>query len=279
MGNGQQVRHSQRASDSLLTPIKAPGYLKHSDKVEDAIHKFVENPDVVKFVGHVTCLVFTCFSRMLADGYLASFRMYYPAHTKMYSDNQLALEIYDMLVTPYFPHSPFSAMSINLGPEACARWHRDEKNILWGICAIAVFGLFNHRRGGHLLLHELKLIMELCPGDLVFLPSAAITHRNSPIRKSESRRSIVMYRAGALFRWIWQKHQTEDKASCSSEKVVLGERRWKHGWGLFPTVADLWESIKCGVSCSGSASELTEVLRHPDLYPAETPFAVALPTQ
>lgn len=61
------------------------------------------------------------------------------------------------------------------------REHWDSKNLVGALCAIAVFGIFNHQTSGHLLLHEIKTIVELRAGDVIFIPSAGLTHSNSKL--------------------------------------------------------------------------------------------------
>ncbi|KIO15368.1 hypothetical protein M407DRAFT_51980, partial [Tulasnella calospora MUT 4182] len=61
-------------------------------------------------------------------------------------------------------------------------------------------GKFNYKRGGQLVLHEYRLIIELQPGQLILFPSALITHCNIPLQKGEERYSLTLYSAGGLYR-------------------------------------------------------------------------------
>lgn len=133
---------------------------------------------------------------------------------------------------------PFAATTANFGPQAWCRSHLDLKNLAYGLCCIAVFGKFNHQRGGHLILHELKVILEMRPGDIVFIPSAVVTHENIPIGAGETRQSLVFYSAGGLFRWVDAKGRSY-KAWAAADPVGFkrhqdeGEERWKQGWAKY----------------------------------------------
>ncbi|KAJ7221156.1 hypothetical protein B0H12DRAFT_1205471 [Mycena haematopus] len=65
-----------------------------------------------------------------------------------------------------FRNSIWSACTFNLGPRTCARRHKDFVNLAFGWCAITALGNFDHTRGGHLVLWDCKLILELHCGGL-----------------------------------------------------------------------------------------------------------------
>lgn len=69
---------------------------------------------------------------------------------------------------------PFASITASLGPKTVCERHRDCKNKAAGVCAIKVLGPHNSRLGGHIVLHELGLIVEMRPGDVLFFPSAVI---------------------------------------------------------------------------------------------------------
>lgn len=132
---------------------------------------------------------------------------------------------------------------MNAGPKAVSDWHRDCANLAWGQCVIFVTGRFNHEKGGHLLLREPKVIMELQRGDIAFIPSAVITHRNLPIASDESRKSLVFYTGGGMFRWLAQGGKAvKDMALEDKECLEHGNaERWKLGLSFFPTLGELKE--------------------------------------
>ncbi|THH28042.1 hypothetical protein EUX98_g6148 [Antrodiella citrinella] len=145
------------------------------------------------------------------------------------------------LVNSFFPGSAFAAQSLNISDQSLSDRHVDLKNLVFGICCIIPFGTFNHRRSAHVVLEEPKVIIELAPGDLFFLPSASIHHENIPLADPdvELRKSMISYSAGALFRWIQQGFKAAPTNKTSAEKQVdtaQGDIRWLEGWRLFCTM-------------------------------------------
>ena len=158
------------------------------------------------------------------------------------------------------PNSCFLATSFNLGPLAEAKDHRDDKNLIAGICAIVVLGKFNYRISGHLILREPKLILEVKPGDIVVIPSAAITHCNSPLQPGEERMSIVQYTAGAIFRYNAQGGVTQKDMDPEelAELKRTGPQRFKQTWELFPSFQDFQKAKEDGIMPSRNMKEEIE---------------------
>ncbi|KAH9012454.1 hypothetical protein EDB85DRAFT_1877742 [Lactarius pseudohatsudake] len=61
---------------------------------------------------------------------------------------------------------------------------KQQANLPNGLCAVVSMGNCDHTPGGHLVLHELKHIMEFPPGYVILLPSASITHSNMRVSAS-----------------------------------------------------------------------------------------------
>lgn len=165
------------------------------------------------------------------------FETYEKSRDKILEDADILLDLVSGSKT-----SPFAAMTVNFGPQTVCRSHRDLKNLAYGLCAIMVLGDFDYKRGGHLILHEFKLVVEMRPGDIIFIPSAVVTHENVPIAPGETRQSLVFYSAGGLFRWTaagCRTHKTWANAKDSAaykQHQKDGEARWKAGWNLFSKV-------------------------------------------
>ncbi|KIO29006.1 hypothetical protein M407DRAFT_71161, partial [Tulasnella calospora MUT 4182] len=140
---------------------------------------------------------------------------------------------------------PFASLTANLGPRTTCCRHRDSKNRgAGGLCAVKTLGRFNWKRGGHLILHKLGLIVEMRPGDVVFFPSAIISHENIPIGDSEKRYSLVWYSAGGLFHW--QDANFHSLISWGEVDPIglddhqrKGEYRWINGWKRHSTLSEL----------------------------------------
>ncbi|KDQ09810.1 hypothetical protein BOTBODRAFT_80704, partial [Botryobasidium botryosum FD-172 SS1] len=82
-------------------------------------------------------------------------------------------------------HFPFAATTVNFGPEAICGVHMDYANFISGLCLVIALGVYDHTKGGHIVLHEPKVIVEFAPGDFIFFPSAGITHSNTRIQAGE----------------------------------------------------------------------------------------------
>lgn len=164
-----------------------------------------------------------------------------------YTTNQrriLAVNTVHDVLSKRWKDCPFAACSVNLGPRTICQRHKDLKNLAAGVCSITALGDFDWKKGGHLVLHELKLILELRPGDTIFLPSALIAHENIPIGWQECRNSIVLYSAGGLFRWADAGGQTLKEWSRADRDAFIahsqrGEARWEEGLNRFPTLEDI----------------------------------------
>ncbi|KAJ3769587.1 hypothetical protein FB446DRAFT_623905, partial [Lentinula raphanica] len=80
--------------------------------------------------------------------------------------------------------------------------HRDSLNWPFGWCAITALGKYDPRRSGQLILWELKLVIDFPHAATVFIPSAVITHSNTPLAEGDNRMSFTQYTAGPIFRWV-----------------------------------------------------------------------------
>ncbi|KAF8198793.1 hypothetical protein K438DRAFT_1456839, partial [Mycena galopus ATCC 62051] len=101
-----------------------------------------------------------------------------------------------------FPRSPFTAVTANLGPISVSPPYLDGANKADGMCLIGALGNFDPNLGGHIVLWDLDLIICFPPSRSCFIPSAVITHSNTPIQPHEERFSLLQYTAGSLFRWV-----------------------------------------------------------------------------
>lgn len=116
------------------------------------------------------------------------------------------------------------------------------------MCSIQALGDFDPKLGGHLILWEIKKVVEFPPGSLVLIPSATITHSNTPIQPGETRTLFTQFCAGALFRYVDNGFRTE--AALKKEDPVAYQRmreekdgRWQMGLGLLSRLGDLVKSV------------------------------------
>ncbi|KAJ7792122.1 hypothetical protein B0H14DRAFT_3094302 [Mycena olivaceomarginata] len=124
-----------------------------------------------------------------------------------------------------FVGSIFSCAAFNFGPNVWTFRHRDVLNCAFGWCAIQALGDFDPAKGGHLVLWDLKLVIEFhLPGD--------------------TRASFTQFTAGGLFRYVDNGYRTEGELAEEdpAEYARLVEKkqsRWEEGLALFSTVDEL----------------------------------------
>ncbi|KAJ7868476.1 hypothetical protein B0H13DRAFT_2236632 [Mycena leptocephala] len=173
----------------------------------------------------------------------ASFGLWAPRLYRRYVDNNTH---FPDLTRP-FPQSVFAAATFNFGPSVWTFKHRDVCNLPFGWCAVQSLGSFDATKGGHLILWDLKLIVEFPAGALILLPSATIAHSNIPVEKDEERISFTQYSAGGLFRYVDNGMRTQEQLAAQDpveyERLMeLKESRWEEGLKLFSTVEELLDT-------------------------------------
>ncbi|PBK90680.1 hypothetical protein ARMGADRAFT_933948, partial [Armillaria gallica] len=80
--------------------------------------------------------------------------------------------------------------------------HMDFLSLVQGMCALWALGNFDTKKGRHLIVWDLKLIIEFPSGSCILLLSTLLKHSNLPIQESEHHCSFVMYSTTGLFCWV-----------------------------------------------------------------------------
>ena len=146
-----------------------------------------------------------------------------------------------------FHGSAFPTAAFNFGPNVWTYKHRDVMNCPFGWCAIQALGRFDPTKGGHLILWELGLVIEFPPGSLILIPSAMLTHSNTPVAEGDIRASFTQYCPGGLFRFVdygFRKEEDlkkQDPALYEEIRCVRPDR-WKIGLSLLSKKADFFPS-------------------------------------
>ncbi|KAF7967246.1 hypothetical protein HWV62_35067 [Athelia sp. TMB] len=144
-----------------------------------------------------------------------------------------------------FRRTVFAASTLNLSPRTVSLDHTDHQNLAFGMCAVTALGSFDPKRGGHLILWDLKLVIEFPPGSTVLIPSALLRHSNTTIRDGEMRYSFTQYTAGGLFRWAEHGFRGEKAFLASLTKKQRAEEqertqsRWAKGMSMYSTIDEL----------------------------------------
>ncbi|PPQ84225.1 hypothetical protein CVT24_004612, partial [Panaeolus cyanescens] len=134
--------------------------------------------------------------------------------------------------------------TINFGPHVCCLPHRDLLNLPFGWCSIIALGDFDYRKGGHLVLHDLRMVIEFPPGCVILIPSALLNHANTPLQAGERRMSFTQFCAGGIFRFIengfcTEKQLKKDDKKMYEEMMRAKEGRREMGIGLWSTLDEL----------------------------------------
>jgi hypothetical protein len=122
--------------------------------------------------------------------------------------------------------------------------HRDVLNLPFGWCAIQALGKFDPTRGGHLVLWDLKMVIEFPPGALVLIPSATLSHSNIPVAVGDHRASFTQFTAGGIFRYVDNGFRTEEQFECEdpdgyAEAMASKDQRWEMGLNLWTTIDEI----------------------------------------
>ncbi|KAJ7271571.1 hypothetical protein C8J57DRAFT_1064738 [Mycena rebaudengoi] len=145
-----------------------------------------------------------------------------------------------------FSNSIFPAATFNCGPRSVAYDHLDFLNRAGGLCPLTVGGNFDHEKGAHLYLHQVDLIIECPSAASLLIPSACMSHGNTPLQPGETRCSITQYAAGGLFRWAGYGYQSaksllSQPGGADIKAAVDGVpgSRWKAALDLFSKYDEL----------------------------------------
>ncbi|KAJ7304692.1 hypothetical protein DFH08DRAFT_825446 [Mycena albidolilacea] len=149
-----------------------------------------------------------------------------------------------LLCNPDVTRMATFASTFNFGTNVWTFKHCDVCNLPFGLCAVQSLGNFDAQAGGHLMLWDLKLVVEFPAGALILLPLATIAHSNIPVQEGDERVSFTQFTAGGLFRFVdaGLRTQAELAAEDPGEYERLRERqesRWAEGLNLFSTVEEL----------------------------------------
>ncbi|KAJ7079410.1 hypothetical protein B0H15DRAFT_787992 [Mycena belliarum] len=178
----------------------------------------------------------------------ASFALWAPLIYQLYQQHDHSLRKRFPHLRRNFVGSVFSCAAFNFGPNVWTFKHRDDQNLGFGWCAVQAVGPFDPTKGGHLVLWDLKLVVEFPPGATILLPSATVAHSNLPVQAGDKRASFTQYTPGGLIRFVDNGFRTEkDLAAQDPEEYErmreLKGSRWERGIGLFSTIDSLLEPL------------------------------------
>ncbi|KAF8143733.1 hypothetical protein K438DRAFT_1632969 [Mycena galopus ATCC 62051] len=140
-------------------------------------------------------------------------------------------------IRPPLSNSVYPTITCNLGPDVVTPEHLNTLNNPFGLCAITAAGNFDHTRGGHIFMKQLRLACEFPSGSTILLLSGTCEHGNTPIQTGETRYSITQYAAGALFRWAANGYKSTkallaQPGGAALKSSINGEPGTRAAWGF-----------------------------------------------
>ncbi|KAJ8496539.1 hypothetical protein ONZ45_g12413 [Pleurotus djamor] len=146
---------------------------------------------------------------------------------------QVVYHTIDMAVAwnfEYIIHAAYEWLSENYKPGE----HLDTVNLAWGWCAVTALGNYDYRKGGHLVLWDLGLVLEFPPGCTIIIPSATLYHSNTPIAPHETRYSVTQYSGGEIFRWVHNGFRMAKELPPPTDEE--NEKLWRDGIAMYRSV-------------------------------------------
>ncbi|KAJ3570686.1 hypothetical protein NP233_g4244 [Leucocoprinus birnbaumii] len=116
-------------------------------------------------------------------------------------------------------HGVYPGKSRNWPPGVFTWPHCDVMNLAFGWCAIVALGRFQPHRSGHLVIHNLRLVVQFPPGACILIPSAFLWHSNIPIHRDDERASLTFYAPNGLFRFIDNDFMTEKQLKENNKQL------------------------------------------------------------
>ncbi|KZV75991.1 hypothetical protein PENSPDRAFT_570579, partial [Peniophora sp. CONT] len=153
------------------------------------------------------------------------------------------LHQHDPSLMPNFTGSVYPMACANCGPQTVCKAHCDGSNYPGLPCAITAMGNFDADRGGHLILHQLRMYIRFAAGRTILLSSACIQHANARIQKGETRESFTQYCPSGLLEWAAHDFKPANKYSKTPQLRARLEAEAGEGWeaqlGRFSTTKSL----------------------------------------
>ncbi|KAJ7225149.1 hypothetical protein C8J57DRAFT_1093561, partial [Mycena rebaudengoi] len=233
----KDMRHRRGQYLPLVTGVSfgggqqvAPGNLVHSREYRRIVKRLLRNKSI----------------RRIAGFQLSVLAMYAPKLYRYYCKTLKGVFDHHPGLIHNFSNSVYPAATFNCGPRSVAYDHLDFLNLAGGLCPLTVGGRFDHKKGAHLYLRQLKLIIKSPSGASLLIPSACMNHGNTPLQPGETRCSITQYVAGGLFRWAEYGYQSgkallSQPGGASLKAAVDGvpRSRWKAALELFSKYNEL----------------------------------------
>ncbi len=249
IGSGQIVRvfQSFELADHVRHPSQRVGRLKNTPRHQKILDDLMTDADVLRIAN---------FGSGASRYHLrpptgvhprtapARLSTYHPNVHQYYHDTLEALLAADSTLQRNFVNNVFAAATFNLGPQVATSVHLDHLNLAFGLCAVTALGNYDYKKGGHLILWDLKLIIEFPPGTMILIPSAILRHSNVAVQGGETRYSFTQYSAAGLFRWVRCGFKSAKSYLAEGNDLSKEYEEWKDSYKLYSFLSELQGSAQ-----------------------------------
>ncbi|KAJ3859106.1 hypothetical protein EV359DRAFT_51346 [Lentinula novae-zelandiae] len=180
----------------------------HNEPLVDAVLSDLAVQRVARYIDSE--LFPSCSWLLLTSHPITGLQTYWPKLHQFLS-NLLEHILMDCLdIQRLFAGCCYGACHFNLH-NATTLDHEDYYNILFALCAVYASGRYDHTRSGHLIAWSLRIVAQFPAGSAAFLPSACVTHANTPIdsKSGEHRSSIAFFTLAGLARWYHNGYMSD----------------------------------------------------------------------
>ncbi|KAK0439742.1 uncharacterized protein EV420DRAFT_1279441 [Desarmillaria tabescens] len=204
-----------------------PSMLNIQDDYQDFIRRLILQPSVQRIAAFASAL----------------FQLWGPRLFAYYKDHLDHLHL-RLGTAPLFSRSIFPCAAFNFGRNVWTFKHKDVLNCPFGWCAITALGNFDPTAGAHLILWELKMVIEFPHAATVFIPSATITHSNTLPASGDRWVLFTQFCAGGLLRWVDNGFRMEEilyqeNLEAYRQMQEAKNTRWELGLSLYSSVDEL----------------------------------------
>ncbi|KAF9494112.1 hypothetical protein BDN71DRAFT_1393806 [Pleurotus eryngii] len=202
------------------------------------------NSEGLTYNTRLTCIIQSPELQRIASYRDAAFQLWAPRLHSYYRNHVKRLHKALPHLHRNFHCSVFPCATLNFRPKVQTVKHQDTLNLAHGWCSITALGQFDHRKGGHIVLWNAKVVIEFPSHSTILIPSATIAHSNLEIHDSECRVSFTQYCAGGIFQWVDNGCRTQhnfrkadfEEYSRTMERQQTG---WVEGLRLYSTLDEI----------------------------------------
>jgi len=213
--------------------IGTTGPMNHQNgQLNATLSNLLKDPNLERISSFQDGIYITCYScRRVLKFVSAAFQLWAPKLYAYYEENLGKIWKSYPHLRPGFANSVWPCTAINFGSKVYTWPHRDCMNLSFGWCSIVALGKFDSKKGGHLVLPDLRLIIEFPSGSNILILSAILAHCNIPIHDSETRASFTQFCAGELFRYADCDLRTEKEVeTVDPEQYVKLQKQKRTRW-------------------------------------------------